>query len=112
MSLARGFFYAGVPGIVMTLWAIEDGASMEIITGFYQNLNSGMKKDIALREAKLNYLNNADQMGSHPYFWAAYVQIGDNSELSTETNQYMIIEVVGGVVLLVLIILLIVRIRK
>lgn len=95
MSLARGFFYAGVPGIVMTLWAIEDGASMEIVTGFYKNLKAGMKKDHALREAKLAYLNNADQMSSHPYFWAAYVQIGDNSKLSEGSNSTILLVLLG-----------------
>ena len=43
MSLARGFMYAGVPGIVMTLWAVEDIAGAQIITEFYINL----KKELA-----------------------------------------------------------------
>jgi len=89
MSLARGFLYAGVPGIVMTLWAIEDVSSAQIITYFYEFLTDGDKKDIALRNAKLEYLKNANQLQSHPYFWAAYVQIGDNSALSTNKKAYL-----------------------
>ncbi|MCB2220187.1 MAG: CHAT domain-containing protein [Bacteroidetes bacterium] len=102
MSLARGFLYAGVPGIVMTLWAIEDVSSMEIVTQFYKNLKKGMKKDEALREAKINYLNNADQLRSHPYFWAAYVQIGDNSPLSLNNNLKSY-SIAGGIILVIII---------
>ena len=47
MSLARGFLYAGVPGIVMTLWSIEDKSGSEIIAGFYENLKNNQRKDIA-----------------------------------------------------------------
>jgi CHAT domain-containing protein len=84
MSLARGFLYAGVPGIVMTLWEVEDISSAIIMTDFYRNLKDGMAKDNALRESKLKYLNSADQLQSHPYFWAAFVQIGDNSPVYTK----------------------------
>ncbi|MCD4664782.1 MAG: CHAT domain-containing protein, partial [Bacteroidales bacterium] len=86
MSLARGFMYAGVPGIVMTLWAVEDIAGAQIITEFYINLKKGLKKDVALRNAKLVYLESANQLEAHPYFWAAYVQIGDNSTVTAYSN--------------------------
>lgn len=81
MSLARGFLYAGVPGIIMTLWAVEDISGADIVSTFYQNLHNGQPKDLALRNSKLTYLENADQLRAHPYFWAAYVQIGDNGPI-------------------------------
>jgi len=90
MSLARGFLYAGVPGIVMTLWAIEDISSAEIVTSFYNYLQAGLKKDHALRNAKLDYLSNANQLQAHPYFWAAYVQIGNNEPLSVKKINYFV----------------------
>jgi tetratricopeptide (TPR) repeat protein len=83
MSLARGFLYAGVPSIVMTLWEIEDISGAEIMVEFYRNLNDGLISDEALRNSKLAYLESANQLQSHPYFWAAYVQIGDNSKVIT-----------------------------
>jgi CHAT domain-containing protein len=81
MSLARGFFYAGVPSIVMTLWSVEDYSGVELMTSFYSVLAKGKTKDEALRQAKLNYLQNSDQLKAHPHFWAAYVNIGDTSPL-------------------------------
>ena len=81
MSLARGFMYAGVPGIVMTMWAVEDQASAQIVTSFYSYLDKGMPKDEALRQSKLDMLAEGNMLRSHPYYWAAYVTIGDYSPM-------------------------------
>ncbi|MFA8433924.1 MAG: CHAT domain-containing protein [Marinifilaceae bacterium] len=79
MSLARGFFYAGCPSIVMTLWTVEDKSGSSLMTYFYQFLGEGMSKDAALRAAKMEYLKNADPLKAHPYFWSGYVTLGDTS---------------------------------
>jgi CHAT domain-containing protein/Tfp pilus assembly protein PilF len=76
ISLARGFFYAGIPSVVMTLWEIEDYSSAELVALFYENLKKGLSNDVALQEAKITYLERAGKMQSHPYFWAGYVNIG------------------------------------
>jgi CHAT domain-containing protein/Tfp pilus assembly protein PilF len=81
MNLARGFIYAGVPGIVMTLWSVEDQSSAEIVEKFYKYLDDGMPKDEALRQAKLDLINQGDPLRTHPYYWAAYVTIGDYSPM-------------------------------
>jgi CHAT domain-containing protein/Tfp pilus assembly protein PilF len=81
MNLARGFIYAGVPGIVMTMWSVEDQASAQIVTSFYDYLDDGMPKDEALRQAKLDMLAEGNMLRSHPYYWAAYVTIGDYSPM-------------------------------
>ncbi|WP_127344764.1 CHAT domain-containing protein [Ancylomarina longa] len=77
MSLARGFFYAGCPSIIMTLWTVEDKTGSNLMTNFYSFLAQGMDKDDALRQAKLEYLKTADPLKSHPYFWSGYVTLGD-----------------------------------
>ena len=92
MSLARGFFYAGVPSIIMTSWAVEDNSGVDLMTSFYKYLSEGKPKNEALRMAKLDYLETSDQLKSHPHFWAAYMNIGDISpvhELKSPTPQYM-----------------------
>jgi CHAT domain-containing protein len=112
MSLARGFFYAGVPGIVMTLWAIEDISSAEIVTSFYSHLKAGLKKDHALRNAKLNYLDKANQLQAHPYFWAAYVQIGNSAPLSARNTNYTLYILPALFLILIAVILVIRRYKK
>jgi CHAT domain-containing protein/tetratricopeptide (TPR) repeat protein len=81
MSLARGFLYAGVPAIVMTNWEIEDKSGASIMIAFYKYLLKGYRKDEALRHARLDFLENTDMLKAHPYFWGAYVCIGNPDAL-------------------------------
>jgi CHAT domain-containing protein len=79
MSLARAFKYAGCPNVVMSLWQAEDAATAQIMKDFYGQLQQGVGKDEALRQAKMNYLKNSKL--DHPYFWSAFVLIGDDKTM-------------------------------
>jgi len=81
VSLAKGFFYAGVPNVMMSLWSVPDVSTSEIMTSFYKELKRGVGKADALRNAKLSYLAQADQNTSDPYYWAAFTMIGDNQSV-------------------------------
>ncbi len=81
MNLARGFAYAGVPSIVMTLWEVEDKSGAEIMTSFYHYLKKGKSKSEALRLAKIEYLCSVPQFRAHPYFWSAYVCVGNSNPI-------------------------------
>ncbi|MBK7174075.1 MAG: CHAT domain-containing protein [Bacteroidales bacterium] len=100
MSLSRGFFYAGVPSIIMTSWAVEDQSGAELMSSFYKYLAEGKPKNEALRLAKLDYLETSDQLKSHPHFWAAYMNIGDISPIKdlkapTSIFIYILYSVIG-----------------
>jgi CHAT domain-containing protein/Tfp pilus assembly protein PilF len=104
MSLARGFRYAGVQSIIMTLWQIEDKSSSELMTLFYSYLSQGMPKDKALQLAKLNFLNKADPFKAHPYFWTGYVGIGDTCPILKKSNNSYFLYVlffifIGGLII-------------
>ena len=77
MSLGRGFAYAGCPSVLMSLWKANDKTSKELMINFTGYIESGMDKDAALQQAKLDYLEEADQITSHPYFWSAFVLMGN-----------------------------------
>ncbi len=82
MSLSRAFKYAGVPNVVMSLWAASDKPTKEIVSRFFKNLKSGMGKDEALCEAQRDYLKNeAGQLETHPYYWSTLMLIGDSEPL-------------------------------
>ncbi len=81
MSLARGFYYAGCPSIVMTLWQVSDKSSSELMTDFYKYLKKGKSKQEAMRLAKIDYLDSADDLTSNPYFWSGFVVLGDSSPI-------------------------------
>lgn len=88
ISLARGFFYTGIPSVVMSLWNLNDESSSELMGNFYKYLKQGLSKDEALRKAKLDYLQSSDALTSNPYFWAGFVCIGNNNPvvLSKKVN--------------------------
>ncbi|MEM7104262.1 MAG: CHAT domain-containing protein [Bacteroidota bacterium] len=83
MSLARGFAYAGCQSTVTTLWQVNNQSTADIMERFYNHLEAGLTKDVALKQAKMDYLGSdeIDQVGAHPYYWAAYVPIGNTSAL-------------------------------
>lgn len=115
MSLARGFLYAGVPSVVMTLWEAEDEDATGMMPVFYENLKQGQDIDLALHLAKLNYLSTADRLRSHPYFWSAYVMIGANEPIESLTNDIpvtLIYSVVAFLILLAALITLRIKSRK
>ncbi|MFC2089162.1 CHAT domain-containing protein [Bacteroidota bacterium] len=81
MSMARGFIYAGCPSIVMTLWQVSDKSSSELMSNFYRHLRKGKSKKKSLRQAKIDYIETSDNLKSNPYFWSAFMVVGDNSPL-------------------------------
>lgn len=77
ISLARGFGYAGAKSTVTSLWSVKDLNTQKVLSFFYNNLEKGMTKDEALRQAKLEYLSRYSELGQQPYFWAGMIVIGD-----------------------------------
>lgn len=85
MSIGRSFMYAGVPSLIMTLWQVNDFSTAQIMGTFYKELAKGKSKSAALRTAKLNYINNLTidkDLFTHPYFWAAFINLGDDTNIS------------------------------
>ena len=81
ISLARAFKYAGCANVLMSLWQAEDQATAQIMQAFYRYLEQGMGKDAAIRQAKLDYLDSNSR--NHPFFWGAFVLIGDDQPLQS-----------------------------
>ena len=82
MSLARAFTFAGVQSLVTTQWQIFDKSSSQIMISFYKYLQAGRSKDRALRGSQLEFLSSQpEDIYAHPYFWAAYVTVGDTTPL-------------------------------
>jgi len=100
ISLTRGFMHAGVPSIIMTNWEVHDQTGAWLMERFYENLNNGMGKDVALQQAKLDFLVQANQLKSHPYFWASYVVIGDAAPISFGSDYKWEVAVIVIVLLL------------
>jgi hypothetical protein len=86
----------------MTLWEVEDKSGVQLMTAYYKYIREGYTKDDALRMAKLKFLADADQLKSHPYFWANYITIGDTRALYSIYQQVWFIVLVSGFICLLL----------
>ena len=49
---------------------------------FYRQIKKGQTKDFALWKAKQLYLEKAKNDTAHPYFWSAFIPIGDMKALN------------------------------
>jgi len=83
VSIARGFAYAGVPNVVMSAWSVSDETTKFIMHHFYQQLQKGQTKDIAMQQAKLTYLNNYDKATKlkAPFYWGAFMVSGNSAPI-------------------------------
>jgi len=72
VGLTRGFLFSGARSIVASLWQVDDRATGELMTGFYEALGAGGDKRAALRQAQLATMKPYP----HPYFWAAFQLTG------------------------------------
>jgi CHAT domain-containing protein len=72
IGLARGFFSAGAPTLLLSLWTVDDEATAELMTSFYRYLLAGQNPAGALRAAQLRLLEKQP----HPFFWSPFMIAG------------------------------------
>lgn len=76
VGLTRGFMYAGVPRVIVSLWSVNDRATEELMAALYQKLlKDKLSPAEALRQAQITMLRRG--RWSSPYYWAAFVQQGE-----------------------------------
>ena len=108
ISLARAFYLAGCPSIVMNLWEVEDEVSKMIFDRFYFHLSKGKGRGEALRLAKLDFLKTADPRFHHPHYWGGFVLSGQK-DVFVERFGLRQFVLAGAIVLSLIIIFLIIR---
>jgi CHAT domain-containing protein/Flp pilus assembly protein TadD len=72
-GLRRALFIAGAETEVISLWPVSDLATTYLMTDFYKRLLAGGGRMESLRLAQLKML----KMLPHPYYWAAFIPVGD-----------------------------------
>jgi hypothetical protein len=88
--------YAGVPSLIITLWPINDRATAILVTEFYEQLSTRKTKSEALRAAKLAYLAAADDVTAHPFFWASFITVGDDTPIRIKRKSDWMIWLLWG----------------
>ena len=74
IGLSRAFLSAGVPSIIVSLWAVNDASTAFLMTQFYHHWQEEkMDKAQALRQAMLSTIKQYPKPGN----WAAFTLIGE-----------------------------------
>jgi CHAT domain-containing protein len=102
ISIARSFFYTGVRTIAYTLWPVADKAGFALSELFYQGVKKDQQMDVAMRNAKLEYLKNADPVKTHPYYWANYIIVGNTDSVPLKKYPLLPLLLISLPILLVL----------
>ena len=74
VGLSRAFIAAGVPSVIVSLWAIPDSPTALLMTEFYRQLQQNPDKAKALRQAMLT----TKKQFPEPKNWAAFILIGNS----------------------------------
>ena len=76
LGLAGIAVRAGARSTVASLWAVSDSATVDLMTNFYHALTQeNITKAEALRQAQISVLK--DNTFSHPFFWSAFILVGN-----------------------------------
>lgn len=75
-SLAHPFLAAGVPGVVASLWSVDDQATADFFQRFYQHLARSSDAAGALQATQLDFLAQKRGAAGDPHIWGAFEVIG------------------------------------
>jgi CHAT domain-containing protein len=77
IGLTQSFMYAGAPRLIVSLWALQDKATADLMARFYQHLLGPQKLSpaAALRAAQVEMWQT--KRWPSPYFWAGFVLQGE-----------------------------------
>ena len=79
VGIARAFLGAGARSVLVSLWAIDDKATLEFMKNFYQHLVEGKSASKALNQA-MNCMRESEEFSVVKH-WAPLVLIGDDVTL-------------------------------
>lgn len=115
-SIARAFTYSGAKNITATLWSVKDQSSYLIMVQYYKFLLEGFSKSQALQKSQQAYLskdirlnkeeNKIVDVERHPYYWAAFISIGDSSSINIRNSLNLYLKWVLFSLLIILVVIL------
>jgi CHAT domain-containing protein len=73
-GLRRAFVLAGARQQIISLWKVDDAATRELMTEFYQRFVQGASAPDSLRAVQLRWARDGERR--HPFYWASFVLSG------------------------------------
>jgi CHAT domain-containing protein len=80
LGLRRAFQVAGVRTVIMSLWSVDDRATLEWMQRLYESrFRRNLSTADAMRDASVQIIRARRSKGlsTNPFFWAAFVASGD-----------------------------------
>ena len=76
-GLAEAFFYAGAKSLVVSHWQVPSKATASLMSKMFEELGTELElgASLAMRKAQTALISKKET--SHPFFWAAFVVVGD-----------------------------------
>ena len=85
VGIARAFLGAGARSVLVSLWAIDDKATLEFMKNFYQHLVEGKSASEALNRA-MNCMRQSREFSAVTH-WTPFVLIGDDVTLEFDGSK-------------------------
>jgi CHAT domain-containing protein len=85
-SFNRAFAAIGIPSAITNLWSIDNESTYKLTGLFYKYLSKGRPFDIALQQAKLEFIKTGSKQQSLPYYWAPAILAGKTGVLPPERS--------------------------
>ena len=82
VGIARALMGAGARSVLVSLWAIDDEATLEFMKSFYRNLEKGRSASESLNHA-MKCLRESEKFSDVKY-WAPFTLIGDDVTLDKQ----------------------------
>lgn len=73
IGLTSGFLSAGAASLILSLWSVNDEATLEMMKTFYRYLLAGEKAETALQRSQRQLLKK----NPHPYYWSPFILTGN-----------------------------------
>ena len=87
VGIARAFLAAGARSVLVSLWAIDDEATMVFMKSFYQHLNEGKTACAGVHET-MKSLRESEKFSEMRYC-APFQLIGDDVEIEIEADDFV-----------------------
>lgn len=110
MSLSRAFAYGGCANVITSLWNANDFSTAYLTNRVHVYLNKNYSIDQALRQSKLDYLNDKsiNPRLKNPFYWSHLIFIGNYSPAQS-SNYWWIVYMAGAIIIAVIFVLKIIK---
>lgn len=101
-SFNRAFAALGIPSCINNLWSVDNESTYKITEMFYKYIAKGLPIDVALQQAKLEFIKSSSAKKRLPYYWAATILAGkaDTIQFNNRWNYLPVTLVVFGIIAL------------